>query len=462
MKRKVSISLQLTLWFSTVFLIGFIVFGVAMWLDLTYFTSSGRSRTLARRATRLVELLQQCANCPDDVRTQRFSEFADATPEGDLIHLFDGRGTRLLPKGSSPAGFPWPNPAGITGRREIEVTYGGRHYRILEEPAKVAGRSYAILLGGNLEDNRQLMARFSLGLETAIPALLAVSALAGYLVGRRVLRPIDQLTGAVRSISIGNLSRRLPSDHTGDEIARLAETCNEMLARLEAAVGRINRFTADASHELRSPISFIRGVAEYALRNPQLDAETSEAFEDIRTESVEASRLLEDMLTLARADAGYPDLVIERVDLAELVREVCDKVRPFAESKQQRLLVHCRQPGATEIPGDRSRLRRLIWTLLDNAVKYTPERGRIDAILERKGDEARLSVRDSGIGIAPALLPRVFERFFRVDPSRSQVDGTGLGLAIAKWIAEAHHAALSVTSKEGEGATFSVVFPLKG
>lgn len=459
MKRRVSISLQLTLWFSTVFLIGFIVFGVAMWLDLAYFTSSGRSRTLARRGSRLVELLRTSVNATDGQRAYRFSEFADATPEGNLILLLNARGSRLLPIALSPPDFPWPNPDGITEDRMIEVLYGDRHYRVFEHPVKVGGESYLILVAGNLEDNRNLLARFTTGLMATMPALLVVSALAGYLVARRVLRPIDRLTGAVRSISIGNLSRRLPSDQTGDEIARLAETCNDMLGRLEDAVTRINRFTADASHELRSPISFIRGVAEYALRDPRLDPDTCEAFEDIRDESVEASRLLEDMLTLARSDAGQPDLALEPVDLAQLVREVCDKVRPLAENKQQELVVSGAQPGVAEIRGDRSRLRRLIWTLLDNAVKYTPERGRIEAILERGVAEARLSVRDSGIGIPAALLPRVFERFFRVDPSRSQ-EGTGLGLAIAKWIADAHHARLSVDSTEGAGSTFSVAFPL--
>ncbi len=460
MKRRISVSLQLTVWFSTIFLLGFIVFGVSMWLDLAYFTSSGRSRTLARRASRLVDLLRSSVHASDGQRAYRFSEFADATPEGNLIQLLDARGGRLLPIAPDPSDFPWPNAAGLTGNRTVEVVYLDRPYRILENPVVVGGQPYVILVGGNLEDNRQLMARFGTGLKTAIPALLVVSALAGYLLGRRVLRPIDRLTVAVRSITIGNLSRRLPIDQTGDEIARLAETCNAMLARLEDAVGRINRFTADASHELRSPISFIRGVAEYSLRSPNLSAEVREGLAEIHTESVEASRLLEDMLTLARADAGHSDLMFEPVDLAELVREMCEKVRPLAELKQQELLVHGAQHGA-EIRGDRSRVRRLVWILLDNAVKYTPRRGRIETVLDRSREAARFSIRDSGVGIAPALLPHVFERFFRADPSRSQVEGTGLGLAIAKWIADAHHATLSVASIEGEGSTFSVEFPLK-
>jgi len=177
-------------------------------------------------------------------------------------------------------------------------------------------------------------------------------------------------------------------------------------------------------------IVYPRGSRVRAAR-PALDADAAEALQEIHAESAEASRLIEDMLTLARARCGHPDLVFEPVDLAELVREVCDKVRPFAELKQQEFLIAGASDALAGVLGDRSRLRRLIWTLLDNAVKYTPERGRIETILERNGEDARLSIKDSGVGIAPALLPRVFERFFRV--VLPQPGGWhGLGLAIAK------------------------------
>jgi signal transduction histidine kinase len=276
---------------------------------------------------------------------------------------------------------------------------------------------------------------------------------------RHALEPVDRLTVAVRSISIGNLAGRLPTYKTGDELQRLAETCNDMLARLESAVGRINRFTTDASHELRSPISFVRTVAEYALRNPEIDAESKQAFEEILVESVEAARLLEDMLTLARADAGHSGVLFEPLNLEEIVEDVCRKVRPLAETKRQALAL-AKANGPIRISGDRSSLRRLVWTLLDNAVKYTPACGRIEVALQNVGPEARVTVRDSGIGIPEAMLPRIFERFFRADPSRGEVDGAGLGLAIAKWIADVHHGVISVQSREGEGTVFAVVFPL--
>ena len=266
------------------------------------------------------------------------------------------------------------------------------------------------------------------------------------------------LTAALRSISIGNLSERLPSRATGDEIERLAETCNEMLSRLEAAVAEIKRFTADASHELRSPLSYIHMVAEYALRNPGLRAECRESFEEIVAESRDATRLLEEMLLLARADAGHVDMAFETADLGELVKDVFERARIPAQAKGHQIRLRC--ADRVEVHGDPAGLHRLVWTLLDNAIKYTPQGGRIDVSLERDGTHGRLRVQDNGIGIPPDLLPRVFERFFRADPARAQGDGAGLGLAIAKWIADVHHGVLSVDSQPGRGTVFTAVFPL--
>jgi heavy metal sensor kinase len=453
---NISISLRLTFWFSAIFLTGFVAFGIVMWCDLAYSLSQGRDRTLSRRAGRLIELLDASVDESAERRTARFVEFADATPEGNLIHLFDSSG-RILPKNPDPADFPWP-PASVQARPQyFDVTYRGRHFRVFVDPVYAGGQALCILVAGQLEDNRGLLARFSTGLLAATPALLMISALGGYWLSRHVLRPIDRLTTAVQSISIGNLSRRLPIANTGDELQRLAITCNGMLSRLEDSVSRSQRFTADASHELRSPISFMRTVAEVALRHPEIDDESRAAFEDILVEAAEASRLLEDMLVLARADSHQGDLRFEPVDLADVLTDVHEKARPLAEAKHQSLAVESN--GSARVSGDRASLRRLLWTLVDNAIKYTPAGGHIELALDSRESEARVTVRDSGIGIPEAMLPRVFERFFRVDPSRTQVDGSGLGLAIAKWIADMHQAAISVKSMEGCGTTCQVVFP---
>jgi signal transduction histidine kinase len=431
-----------------------------MWADLAFRLSQGRSRTLTRRADRAVEALSSAPANPPERRIRKYDEFAAGTPEGNLIRVLDQRGQLLYPKTSNVSpDFPWPPPNAKADDRIVDFDYRGRKFRVLQHPAAMGDELIDVEVCGQLQDNRQLLEGFSHGLFWAIPALLAVSALGGYFMSRRALKPVDRLTAAVRSISIGNLSERLPIRGPRDELQRLAETSNEMLARLEAAFVQIKRFTADASHELRSPLSYVQTVAEYALRDRSLQPETREAFEEILAESREATHLLEDMLVLARADAGQTDMRFEPTDLAELVEDVCERARGAASAKRHALIVHRTNGAHCIVQGDRSSLRRLLWTLVDNAIKYTPEGGHVEVELEHAGAEAMLSVRDSGIGIPKDLLPRIFERFFRADPARSQVDGTGLGLAIAKWIADVHHAELRVESTEGEGSAFTVVFP---
>jgi heavy metal sensor kinase len=458
---RLSISFRLTAWFTAVFLTGFVVFGLVMWGDLAYSLSKGRDRTLMRRAARAIEALSVSPADRPAQRSARYDQFVDSTPEGNLIRVYDAGGRILYPSiSAAPPDFPWPKPEMVTSDRFRDVLVAGRKFRMLQHPVIFEGQPLTIVVGGQLEDNRQMLARFSMGLESAIPVLLIASALAGYFVTRRALRPVARLTAAFRSISIGNLSDRLPIGPSGDELQRLAETCNEMLARLEAAVAEIKRFTADASHELRSPFSYIQMVSEYALRNPELQAESREAFDEILAESREATRLLEDMLMLARADAGHVDLPFEPADLGVLVKEAVERARIPAEAKGHTLRLRCAD-GRSEIRGDQSSLRRLIWTLLDNAIKYTPEGGRIDVALERTGAQVHLSVHDTGVGIPENLLPRVFERFFRADPARTTGEGSGLGLAIAKWIADVHRAQISVESEVGAGSAFHVVFPLE-
>jgi heavy metal sensor kinase len=456
--KNICISLRLTFWFSAIFLSGFIAFGIVMWLDLAYSLSHGRDRTLARRAGRLVDLLNASADVSDDRRVDRFVDFAEATPEGNLIHLFDSNGRRVLPKNPKPPDFPWPPASQKIRERYHNVVYVGRHFRVFVDSVRMGTRTFCILVAGQLEDNRSLLTRFSIALLASIPALMIISALGKYLLSRNVLRPIDRLTTAVQSISICNLSGRLPIGKTGDELQRLAVTCNGMLSRLEDSVSRIQRFTADASHELRSPISFVRMVAEVALRNPQIDAESRAAFDEILAESVDASRLLEDMLVLARADSHQNQLRFEAVDLADVLDEVRERTKALAEAKNQRLTIE--RYGSAPVIGDRLSLRRLLWTLVDNAVKYTPVGGHIELSLKKNGSEAHVIVRDSGIGIPHEMLPCIFNRFFRADPSRTQMDGAGLGLAIAKWIADIHNAVIAVESAEGRDTTFRVVFPV--
>jgi heavy metal sensor kinase len=455
-----SISLRLTVWFSTVFFAGLALFGAVMWLDLKDTLTSGRSRTLERRAERLGDLLRDTQTDSPEQRARKFQAFAEATG-GGMIEVFLADGTRALPSPTAVAqAFPWPRVTPLDGDRFSEVTFMGQPYRLLAHPFSCASEALVLCAAAPLEGNRTVLRAFTAGLLWAIPALLAIAALGGYLLSRRALKPVDRITAATRTLSVSNLSERLPVPQTRDELQRLSETYNAMLGRLESAVNEIKRFTGDASHELRNPVSFVRTAAELALRNRQIDAGSRRAFEEIVAECGKASRLLKDMLTLARADAGNSQLAFEPVDLVEVVKTACQKARSLTEERGHTLTVHFEDGRHATVWGDYSSLNRLLWILLDNAAKYTPARGNIRVTLAVAAEHVTIAVEDNGIGISAADLPHIFGRFYRADPSRSQVEGSGLGLSIAKWIANVHQASLSVESNANAGSVFTVAFPL--
>ena len=201
-------------------------------------------------------------------------------------------------------------------------------------------------------------------------------------------------------------------------------------------------------------------MAEVALRNPQIDAESRRAFGEIVDEGAKAAVLLGDMLTLARADSDYCDVLWEPVDMVAVIENVCEKARPLAEERKLALSVSLDAGPTVDVMGDFPTLRRLLWILLDNALKYTPAPGCIEVALKASATEARVLVSDSGIGISQGDLPHIFDRFYRADRSRSQVEGSGLGLAIAKGIAEMHGGDLSAVSNAGGGTTFQIVLPV--
>ena len=341
----------------------------------------------------------------------------------------------------------------------VEDTPSGR-YRTFSTTTLVDGQQYRVLVATPMDATEATLQRVRVLLLWSIPAVLLLASLGGYWISRRALSPVDEITHAARSIGIQSLSQRLTVPATGDELQRLSETWNEMLARLEAAVKRLSQFTADASHELRTPIALIRTTAELALRRVRSPETYREALRQVVVESERTTRLVEDLLLLARADAGLPSLPLERMELTPLVRDVCQQGQVLAESRQLQIsAVAPDEPVYVE--ANDPALRRMLLLLLDNAVKYTPAGGRITLSVDRDPAGASVAVRDTGIGIPETALPHVFERFYRVDESRNRdAGGTGLGLSIAKWIAERHHASLEAESVVGEGSVFRIRFPI--
>ena len=458
LKGRTSISLRLTIWFGVIFLAGWVLFGMAMWMNLKHTLADERYLTLSRRIDRLRTLLDK--NQDSDARYEDFKEFAHATG-GGLAEIFRADGSRAFPSPTPAAkAFPWPVIQSGADEKFYHVNAPDQPYWVLARRSTLHGEIVYLTAAAPEGGNLLVLNRFWEGLIASVPILLLISSAGGYWLSRKALQPVDRITAAARSISISNLSERLPVTKSGDELERLAETCNAMLARLDVAVNQIKRFTADASHELRGPIAFVRTVAEVAVSNPNADPESRQALEDIVEETAKATGLLEDMLTLARADAERGDKALESLNLAAVVEEACEMARPIARERNLDLSVSLGASHLVNVLGDFTTLRRLLWILLDNALKYTQSPGRIEVALNADSRQATIEVRDSGVGISAADLPHIFDRFYRADPSRSNIEGAGLGLAIAKWIAEMHHADLTVTSELRNGTVFQLVLPV--
>lgn len=294
------------------------------------------------------------------------------------------------------------------------------------------------------------------------PFLLALSLGVAYVIAGRAFHPVDEIIDQVEAISDGrSLHRRLAIGAAGDELARLSSTLNAMIERLESSFGALRRFTADASHELKTPLTVIRADVERSMSPRSTGHEKEVAMEEALQQVTRMADLVDSLLTLARADEGRFDLHREPVQLLDLTREVIETARLLGETAGLTIDVPILE--AAEIQGDPTRLRQLFLNLVTNAIKYTARGGRVEITLARSDDEVVFAVRDTGIGIAAADLPHIFERFWRADRARSRASergGFGLGLAISHWIAHAHGGSLTVESRLGRGSRFVAHLPL--
>jgi signal transduction histidine kinase len=292
-----------------------------------------------------------------------------------------------------------------------------------------------------------------------LPLVVLLAGAGGYILARRALAPIEHLASEARRITADRLHERLSVPNAHDEIGRLAAVINEAFGRIESSFDQLRRFTADASHELRTPLSVIRGVGEVGLSGTRAAAEYKETIGSMLEEVDRLTRLVDTLLRLSRGDAGVVALAKERFDVTELVREVASSLGILAEERRQRLTVE--DAGAVSIAADRLVVREAIANVVDNAIKYSPERSTIAIRVRGEDGRAVIDVADEGQGIAPEHRARIFDRFFRVDEGRSRDHGgTGLGLAIAKWAVDVNGGSISVEAGPGGGSVFRIVLPI--
>jgi signal transduction histidine kinase len=359
--------------------------------------------------------------------------------------------------------LPWDKVALARASAGLPVTYDGElegdHLRVHVLPLVTQGEVIAFVqVAMSMRQFEEALARLRFILSVGGLGSLLLAGVVGWAIARRALKPISDITETARAIALSQgFSRRLSYLDRQDEVGLLVITFNEMLASLEAAYAAQRRFVADASHELRAPLTTIRGNLDLLKRVKEMSVEEREhAVEEARREAERLSRLISDLLSIAQADAGQKP-VMEQVELDVVVMDVYRQalsMSPHADVSVENL-----EP--ITVAGDPDRLRQLLLIFVDNSLRYTPADGKILLSLRREGPWASISVRDTGIGIEEEDLPHIFDRFYRADKARARdPDGSGLGLSIAKWIVEEHGGEIGVESTPGQGSTFTARLPL--
>ncbi|MBL1161688.1 MAG: HAMP domain-containing protein [Chlorobi bacterium] len=370
--------------------------------------------------------------------------------KGDIVWKSDNLLTDSLPSLRSLL----PTGKGDSNRVWSWFEQDGIRYRIVVIGSSIAEVATAYPVG---EIDLILVRLFKL-VQWGFPVTIVVSMFIGWLLARRALKPVDRVVRSARRITAENLSERLPVPPANDEIGRLVETLNSMIARLQQSFEQVRQFTSDASHELKTPLAIMMGELEVALRNKNVGVEARAILTSCLEEVERLTHVVQGLLELSRAESGQ--VVIEKVpvDFSVMIADVADVIERLATRKQITLHVAI-QPDLI-VTGDALRLRQAVLNIVENAVKYTPAGGTVHITLLAEFNDVILRVSDTGIGIPESKLPFIFDRFYRVDQARSQdVSGTGLGLSIVRWIVDEHHGRIQVESTEGKGTTFSMVLP---
>jgi heavy metal sensor kinase len=436
-----SIRFHLAVWYTLALAAGLVLFAFTIWVAMRHSLIRDIDNTLAARERSIESFLNSELKEPGVNLAEELDEYWSALPANTFIRVEDQNGALVF---ASRAGSPKPDDA----------------YRLLTGKISVEGRPWTVSLAAPMDGVQLLLRRLRLLLIALAPLVIVFAAIGGAWLGRRALKPVDEIVCAARSIGIKNLSARLTVPQTGDELQRLSETWNAMLSRLETSVKRLARFTADASHELRTPLAVIRTTAEIASRKPRSTEAYRDALNQIVSESERMTRLVEDLLFLARCDDHGFEIPLSALDLSPIVDDVCARMASLAESRAIRL-AHCVPESRVEVLGNEPSIRQLMLVLIDNAVKYSRWGGEVKVNLRRSDSDIRLEVHDSGPGIPDSDLPHIFERFYRAPHARELASqGAGLGLSLAAGIAQHHRAAIEVASVPDQGSTFSVVFPL--
>lgn len=460
-----SLRFRLIAWYAGLLTATFVLIAAVMYQALDHYLLRTVEEAISRRAgqitsTVLPNMKQGDESYVVDEIEARFAPkaydrfFRVTRPDGTVLYesgtaaSFDASGLPVLKPGTTRDSF-----------RKVELDDGSRILIYTKAYQAAAGKTYLVESGASLEPIETLLHHLLMSLVIGLPVVMLVAIGGGYVLVRRALGPVAEIAESAERITSHHLDQRLPISKTGDELEQLSLALNRMIDRLYEALEQNRRFLADASHELRTPFTALRGelesVVELARFNPDIRDRVGSALEEVER----LAKIVEALFAIGRLDAGEAQAAWARFDLAKLAATTADQMSLLAEDKQ--ISVSCDVEENVLVEGDASRIKQIVVNLLDNAIKYTPSGGSVKLNVRAVNQKAVLEVVDTGIGIPASAIPHVFERFFRVDKARSrEVGGAGLGLAIVKSICTAHGGTISVESVEGRGSRFKMELQL--
>ena len=462
-----SISFRLVAWYAGLLTTIFLLLCAVLYFDLRYFLENDLRQAQSRRARQIANtLLAHVKQSGETYVVSQTKDWFEPEINDRFIRITRGDGTLVYVSGTPQDGsfdsaeIPILAPAQTTEFSHKLKLSGGNTLLIAALNFKSAGNpDYLVEFGALLDPVESMLDHLFLQLALGLPLAVIIITAGGYLLVRRALTPVEQITRAAERITQFNLSERLPVAQTGDELERLSVSLNRMITRLDEAFQNSQRFVADASHDLRTPLTILRGELEHFAGDARLDAELRERAGSLLEEVAHLGKIVEQLFTLSRLDAGEAQTEWTRFNLAELAQTTSEQMNLLAEDKDIAISCEASQPVA--VNGNRVRLKQVVVNLLDNAIKYTPQKGAIQLRVFASNGHAVLEVVDNGIGIPAAALAQIFNRFYRVDPARSaDAESAGLGLAIVKSICTAHGAEVEVQSAVGQGSCFRVKLPL--
>jgi heavy metal sensor kinase len=462
-----SLRFRLVAWYAGLLTGCFVLIGAAAYVVLQHSLVSTLRETQSRRARQIGQFLleeiplQSEARLGDQIDDRYAPNFNDrfvrvTRGDGGLLYVSRPPKDRKFDPTAVPLAAGSARGETV---RQVQLPDGRKMLVASREVQTPGGARYLVETGALMDEMQSHLRRWLMFLLVVLPVVTALAVGGGSLLVKRALSPVDRIAASAERISSQNLSERLPVARTGDELERLSIALNHMIQRLDEAFQYSRRFMADASHELRTPLTVLRGELESCIQEPTPAPEWRERLASALEEVERLAGIVEGLFAISRLDAGEAAAEWVKLDLARLAAATADQMSLLAEDKN--IQVTCAATEPVWVEGDQARLKQVVVNLLDNAIKYTLNGGVVGLTVNANHSKAVLEVTDNGIGIPAEALPRVFDRFFRVDKARSrELGGAGLGLSIVKSICTAHHGHVEASSLPGQGSRFRVELPL--